>query len=139
MSDIETPTTEEDTVLDTEILEIEILEEDFEEPIAESALSLIHISLWWMLLFWATPMIVAPPLFSRDVFSYAAQGEMTFHHISPYLYGPGTLGGGPYVPPVDQLWINSPAPYGPFFLFLDGKIDWITQHNACLLYTSRCV
>ena len=87
-------------------------------------------SLWWMLLFWATPMIVAPPLFSRDVFSYAAQGEMTFHHISPYLYGPGTLGGGPYVPPVDQLWINSPAPYGPFFLFLDGKIDWITQHNA---------
>ena len=33
--------------------------------------------LWWMLLLWATPMIVAPPLFSRDVYSYAAQGEMT--------------------------------------------------------------
>ncbi len=54
-------------------------------------------SLWWMLLLWAAPMIVAPPLFSRDVFSYAAQGEMTFHHISPYLYGPFTLGSGPYV------------------------------------------
>jgi len=42
-------------------------------------------SLWWMLLLWATPMIIAPPLFSRDVFSYAAQGEMTFGtsaHIS---------------------------------------------------------
>ena len=36
MSDIETPTTEEDTVSD-EILEITILEEDFEEPVAESA------------------------------------------------------------------------------------------------------
>ena len=31
-------------------------------------------SLWWMLLLWASPMIIAPPLFSRDVFSYAAQG-----------------------------------------------------------------
>ena len=56
-------------------------------------------SLWWMLLLWATPMIVAPPLFSRDVFSYAAQGEMTYHHISPYLFGPFTLGSGPYVNP----------------------------------------
>jgi len=86
-------------------------------------------SLWWMLLLWATPMIIAPPLFSRDVFSYAAQGEMTFGNISPYLYGPFTLGSTPYVTPVDPLWGNTPAPYGPFFLFLDGKIDWISQHH----------
>ena len=45
---------------------------------------------------WAVPMIVAPPLFCRDVFSYAAQGEMTAYHISPYLYGPYTLGSSPY-------------------------------------------
>jgi len=82
-----------------------------------------------MLLLWATPMIIAPPLFSRDVFSYAAQGEMTFGNISPYLYGPFTLGSTPYVTPVDPLWGNTPAPYGPFFLFLDGKIDWISQHH----------
>jgi len=84
--------------------------------------------LWWILGLWSLPMIVAPPLFSRDVFSYAAQGEMTAHHISPYLYGPYTLGGGPWVPPVDQLWGNTPAPYGPFFLFLDGTIDRIANH-----------
>ena len=87
-------------------------------------------SLWWMLLLWATPMIVAPPLFSRDVFSYAAQGEMTFGHISPYLYGPvHPRVGSRTSSPVDPLWGNSPAPYGPFFLFLDGKIDWISQHH----------
>ncbi len=86
-------------------------------------------SLWWMLLMWAAPMVIAPPLFSRDVFSYAAQGEMTAHHISPYLYGPFTLGAGPYVNPVDPLWFNSPAPYGPLFLFLDGTIDKITLHH----------
>jgi hypothetical protein len=86
--------------------------------------------LWWILALWSVPMIVAPPLFSRDVFSYAAQGEMTSYHISPYLYGPSTLGGGPFVPPVDQLWGNSPAPYGPFFLFLDGLIDKLAQHHV---------
>jgi hypothetical protein len=86
-------------------------------------------SLWWMLLLWATPMIVAPPMFSRDVFSYAAQGEMTSYHISPYIYGPFSLGSSPYVNPVDPLWGNAPAPYGPFFLFLDGTIDKITNHH----------
>ena len=86
-------------------------------------------SLWWMLLAWATPMIIAPPMFSRDVFSYAAQGEMTAHHLSPYILGPFSLGAGPYVAPVDQLWGNTPAPYGPFFLFLDGTIDKIARHH----------
>ena len=86
-------------------------------------------SLWWMLLLWAGPMIVAPPLFSRDVFSYAAQGEMTSHHLSPYILGPYSLGSSPYVNPVDPLWQNAPAPYGPLFLYLDGTMAKITHHN----------
>lgn len=85
--------------------------------------------LWIMLAVWATPMIIAPPLFSRDIFSYAAQGEMTSHHISPYIYGPFTMGSSPYVTPVDPLWGNAPAPYGPFFLFLDGSFAKLTHHN----------
>ncbi|MBW4077446.1 MAG: polyprenol phosphomannose-dependent alpha 1,6 mannosyltransferase MptB [Acidobacteria bacterium] len=86
-------------------------------------------SLWWMLLLWAAPMIIAPPMFSRDVFSYAAQGEMTGYHLSPYILGPFSLGSSPYVSPVDPLWGNAPAPYGPLFLFLDGSIDRLTLHN----------
>ena len=86
-------------------------------------------SLWWTLALWATPMVVAPPMFSRDVFSYAAQGEMTSHHISPYLFGPFTLGSTPFNLPVDPLWGNAPAPYGPMFLFLDGSMARITNHN----------
>ena len=65
-------------------------------------------------------MLVIAPIFSRDVFSYAAQGEMVSHHINPYNYGPFTLGAGPYVNPVDPLWVNTPAPYGPLFLMIDG-------------------
>ncbi|MGC1419575.1 MAG: polyprenol phosphomannose-dependent alpha 1,6 mannosyltransferase MptB [Acidimicrobiales bacterium] len=84
-------------------------------------------SLWWILLLWAAPMIVAPPLFSRDVFSYAAQGEMTHLNLSPYFLGPFSLGSTPYVNPVDPLWGNTPAPYGPFFLWMDGLIDRFTR------------
>ena len=85
--------------------------------------------LWWVLGLWSLPMVVAPPLFSRDVFSYAAQGEMTSYHLSPYLFGPATLGSTPFLPPVDLLWQNSPAPYGPFFLFLAGSIDKLSGHR----------
>ena len=87
------------------------------------------VALWGMFLLWSIPMIIAPPLFSRDVYSYAAQGEMTSHTVSPYLNGPGTLGSGPFVAPVDSLWLNTPAPYGPFFLFLDGSIAKLTGHH----------
>jgi alpha-1,6-mannosyltransferase len=87
--------------------------------------------LWWIFGLWSVPMIVAPPLFSRDVFSYAAQGEMTAHNISPYLYGPYTMGpaSNSYTLPVDPLWSNTPAPYGPGFLSIDGFIDKITFHH----------
>ena len=34
---------------------------------------------------WAVPLLLAPPLFSRDVYTYSAQGEMMSHHINPVL------------------------------------------------------
>ena len=86
--------------------------------------------LWWMFAVWATPLVVAPPLFSRDVFSYAAQGEMTAYHLSPYVLGPFALGSSPFVNPVDPLWGNTPAPYGPFFLSMAGFIDRLARHSA---------
>jgi hypothetical protein len=87
--------------------------------------------LWWIFALWTVPMMVAPPLFSRDVFSYAAQGQMTFENVSPYLYGPFTLGqqSNAYTIPVDPLWGNTPAPYGPGFLSIDGFIDRISFHH----------
>ena len=69
------------------------------------------------------PLLLAPPLFSRDIYSYAAQGEMMSHHISPYHYGPGVLGAAPSVTLVDHLWLNTPVPYGPLFMETDGLLD----------------
>ena len=74
-------------------------------------------------------MLVIAPLFSRDAYSYAAQGEMVSHHMNPYLYGPFELGNNSYTAPVDPLWGNAPAPYGPLFLQIDGFFARITFHN----------
>ena len=86
----------------------------------------------YMLALWIVPLLVVAPLFSRDVFSYAAQGEMMSHHINPYHYGPGTLGSGPYVSGVDPLWANTPAPYGPLFLMLAGLSASLSLHHALI-------
>jgi hypothetical protein len=85
--------------------------------------------LGWVFALWSLPMLVIAPIFSRDVYSYAAQGEMTSHHINPYLYGPFELGNNHYTAPVDSLWGNAPAPYGPLFLQIDGFFARITFHN----------
>jgi len=78
---------------------------------------------------WSLPVLVIAPLFSRDAYSYAAQGEMVSHHMNPYLYGPFELGNNAYTAPVDPLWGNAPAPYGPMFLQLDGFFARVTFHN----------
>jgi hypothetical protein len=83
-----------------------------------------------ILALWSIPMLIAPPLFSRDVFSYAAQGEMTAHGLSPYTMGPFSLGSASFVNPVDPLWGNTPAPYGPLFLWLDSLVVQISGHRA---------
>jgi hypothetical protein len=87
-------------------------------------------SLAYMLALWLAPLMLVAPLFSRDVFSYAAQGELMSHHINPYNFGPGTLGSGPYVSGVDPLWLNTAAPYGPLFLMLAGWSASLSLHHA---------
>ncbi len=84
----------------------------------------------WTLALWTLPLLLAPPLFSRDVYSYAAQGEMVSRHLNPYQLGPFSLGTGPYPAPVDPLWGNTPAPYGPLFLIIDGALASLSLHHA---------
>lgn len=86
--------------------------------------------LTWIFVLWTLPMLVVAPIFSRDVYSYAAQGAMMSYHINPYHYGPFTLGAGPYVNPVDPLWLNTPAPYGPLFLMMDGFFASVSLHHV---------
>jgi alpha-1,6-mannosyltransferase len=78
---------------------------------------------------WATPLLFGPPIFSRDVYSYAADGLMVSRHLEPNRYGPATLGGTHFLDPVSHVWLNTPSPYGPLFLRIAG---WIvpTSHYS---------
>jgi hypothetical protein len=78
---------------------------------------------------WAVPLLLAPPLFSRDVYTYAAQGEMVSHHINPYSYGPSVLGATPFNEMADAVWSNTESPYGPTFLTADSVLDQASGHQ----------
>ncbi len=66
---------------------------------------------------WCSPLLVAPPLFSRDVFSYLAQGEVAARGLDPNVVGPATgLGStSEIVERVGVYWRDTPSPYGPLF------------------------
>ncbi|MER7456428.1 polyprenol phosphomannose-dependent alpha 1,6 mannosyltransferase MptB [Micromonospora sp. NPDC126480] len=66
---------------------------------------------------WALPLLVAPPLGSRDVYSYACQGWAYAHGVDPYATGVAAAG-CPWVDAVAPIWRDTPAPYGPVFVLL---------------------
>ena len=78
---------------------------------------------------WAVPLLLAPPLFSRDVYTYSAQGEMMSHHINPYSYGPEVLGATSFNELADTVWSGTESPYGPTFLSVDGLLDQASGHQ----------
>ncbi|HEX3842434.1 MAG TPA: polyprenol phosphomannose-dependent alpha 1,6 mannosyltransferase MptB [Acidimicrobiales bacterium] len=83
-----------------------------------------------MLVAWAAPVVFMPPIFSRDVYSYAAQGEMVNRGINPYVHGPSSLGRGSFLALVDPLWRHAPAPYGPGWERLSGWIAGLARHDV---------
>jgi hypothetical protein len=78
---------------------------------------------------WSIPLLIAAPLFSHDIYSYVGQGEMVSHHIDPYRYGTGVLGSTPFTSQATGVWSNSPSPYGPVFLWLDGLAIVVAGHH----------
>ncbi|MFF7972419.1 polyprenol phosphomannose-dependent alpha 1,6 mannosyltransferase MptB [Streptomyces sp. NPDC007905] len=83
-------------------------------------------SLLLVLALWAAPLLLAPPLFSRDVYSYLAQGAMVDAHMDVYAQGPAQLG-GPLADEVAPVWQHTAAPYGPAFLWLASALSGLTR------------
>ena len=88
---------------------------------------------------WALPLLVAPPLFSADIYAYAGQGHLVVNHIDPYVYGPGDFEPtSKWSFNVDGLWRFSPAPYGPLWLWLTGRAVGIPDnHLVVSIYLIR--
>ena len=80
------------------------------------------------LLLWALPLLIAPPMYSKDVYSYLAQSQIARQGLDPYRVGPAPGLGLDHVftLSVPSLWRDTPAPYGPLFLWIGRSISDLT-------------
>lgn len=88
---------------------------------------------WWRLrsispggvLLWAAPLLLAPPLMTRDVYAYVGQAALVVDGVDPYTNGPSALD-GPLVDGIDDVWRDTPSPYGPLWLGLASLVVRVT-------------
>lgn len=83
------------------------------------------------LLLWTLPLLIAPPMYSKDVYSYLAQSQISLEGLDPYRVGPASGLGLSHVftLSVPTLWRETPAPYGPLFLWIGRGISALTGEN----------
>ena len=83
------------------------------------------------LLLWVLPLLPAPPMYSKDVYSYLAQSQISMLGMDPYRIGPArALGlGHVFTLSVPSLWRDTPAPYGPLFLWIGRGVSALTGQN----------
>ena len=83
------------------------------------------------LMLWMLPLLIAPPMYSKDVYSYLAQSQISLEGLDPYKVGPASgLGlGHVFTLSVPSVWRETPAPYGPLFLWIGRGISALTGEN----------
>lgn len=93
------------------------------------------------LLLWIIPLLIAPPMYSKDVYSYLAQSQISANGLNPYKVGPAPGLGLDHVftLSVPSLWRETPAPYGPLFLWIGRGISALTGENIVAAVLSHRV
>lgn len=79
---------------------------------------------------WSVPLVVAPPLFSGDVYSYLAQGTLMHLGLNPYHVTPADLNHlhhAVLANAVSPFWRNSTSPYGPLFIGAMSLVATLTS------------
>jgi hypothetical protein len=84
----------------------------------------VHLSarsVIWAVAAFNVIVLLGPPLFSTDVFSYQAYARMlAVYHTNPYLNGPSAISLDHLYNYIGSDWIHVPSVYGPLFTFLSG-------------------
>lgn len=76
---------------------------------------------WLAFFIWILPLLVAPPVFSKDAFAYADQGFIVLSGRDPYTTGMGMIG-GPFAAQVDSFWVGTTTVYPAFALWIQAMI-----------------
>ena len=79
--------------------------------------------------FWLAPLLLSVPIFSRDTYSYLAQGALLRDGLDPYAVGPV---GNPnsLLDDVSPIWTITTAPYGPAFILVAKFVTMIAGNNV---------
>jgi alpha-1,6-mannosyltransferase len=78
---------------------------------------------------WLTPLLVSVPLFSRDTYSYLAQGALLRDGFDPYVVGP-IENPNILLDNVSSVWTTTTAPYGPAFILVAKFVTMLVGDNT---------
>jgi hypothetical protein len=81
-------------------------------------------------------VLLAPPLFSTDIFSYEAYARMfATYGTNPYLHGPYAISlDQPLYSFVGERWIWTPSVYGPLFTMFSGLTAGMSVEGGVLFF-----
>ncbi|MDD4865984.1 MAG: alpha-(1-_6)-mannopyranosyltransferase A [Mycobacterium sp.] len=79
--------------------------------------------------FWLAPLLLSVPVFSRDTYSYLAQGALLRDGLDPYAVGP-VANPNALLDNVSPIWTITTAPYGPAFILVARFITMIVGDNV---------
>lgn len=79
--------------------------------------------------FWLTPLLLSVPVFSRDTYSYLAQGALLRDGFDPYVVGP-VDNPNPLLDDVSPIWTTTTAPYGPAFILVAKFVTMLVGEDV---------
>ena len=79
--------------------------------------------------FWLAPLLLSVPVFSRDTYSYLAQGALLRDGLDPYAVGP-VANPNSLLDDVSPIWTITTAPYGPAFILVAKLVTIIVGNNV---------
>ena len=79
--------------------------------------------------FWLAPLLLSVPVFSRDTYSYLAQGALLRDGLDPYAVGP-IENSNPLLDNVSPIWTITTAPYGPAFIMIARLVTTLVGNHV---------
>jgi alpha-1,6-mannosyltransferase len=79
--------------------------------------------------FWLAPLLLSVPVFSRDTYSYLAQGALLRDGFDPYAVGP-VANPNALLDNVSPIWTITTAPYGPAFILIAKLVTMLVGNHV---------
>src|SRR2546423_8620365 len=79
--------------------------------------------------FWLAPLLLSVPVFSRDTYSYLAQGALLRDGLDPYAIAP-VDNPNALLDNVSPIWTITTAPYGPAFIMVAKLVTMLVGNNV---------